>query len=111
MTTEFDELFADGGPADSLLAQFGESITYTPIGGSAATVTAIVTRRPAVEISGTRVEVPVEFMVKQADVPTLSLGRDRVWIKRAKQDAAADEFRVVGPILSQDGGMYRLKVN
>lgn len=107
----FETRFRDF-PAERLLAEFGETVTYTPSGGSATSITAIV-RREALqsfpEDRSSRVEYGLNVWVSSDDVPTVVVQGDTVAIEKRRGSGETDTFKVKA-ILSQTGGMWKLSL-
>lgn len=87
----------------------GEDITYTPSGGSASTITAIVIRGQLVEKGRGQVVQQMEIIVSMDDVPTVKTNGDRVALKRNRDDAANSTMTVTH-VVNQDGNAWRLVV-
>lgn len=100
-----------GAPA--LLAQHGETVTYTPDGGDATSVSAIVYREP-IESRGpdgnVRLEYALSIALSKADVATVTTGADTVALKKRSNSASDTTFRVTS-IVEQSGGMWLLGLN
>src|SRR5574343_292898 len=92
---------------------FAESITYTPSGGAAVTVSAIVNRNP-LQTRGTdnnaRLEFEIEIEVAVESVAAVILNGDTVALKKREGDTADTTFKV-SHIVQQDSGMWRLGLN
>jgi hypothetical protein len=74
MASDMDDVFLNS-------SEFAEEITYTPNGGTAATVTAIVTRTrpgPAGGQEGRSQRASIEIVVSKTTVPTVIKGKDLV---------------------------------
>ena len=72
MTSTFDTNWtASSGPRASLLAYFGETITYTPRGGSGSSITAVVNRDAIEDVLDDRGDHTIKTVlvtISQADV-------------------------------------------
>lgn len=114
MTTFFDTTLAAAAPA-LVFPVMGESITYTPSGGSPRTITALVDRNPLEELSelGAVLVPAVEIEVLDnattgIDSATLNVGGDTVTVA-----LWPGKTPVVLPITfrfaSQDDGLIRVR--
>lgn len=107
--TTFADIHQDGFD-NVLLAMYGESATYTPDGGAAATITVIVERDPVDTVPTDRGNVPRRarrIRVSKTDVAAVTIGGDTVAIKTMADDASATTYRV-GAILEDHGGVWLL---
>lgn len=116
MPSAFDELFATAGFPD-LLDNFGEPVIYTPRGGSAVSITAIVTRenvRPY-EVNG-KIITP-RFVVRVHNsattgiaLETLNTGGDKLSLKDRPTSSTPTE-RTVLALLSSDSGVVEVALS
>ena len=93
-----------------VLPTFGETVTYTPDGGAAVSVTAIVERDAVDTVPTDRGLMPRRIRrirVSKTDVATVTIGGDTVAIKTMVDDASATTYRV-GAILEDHGGAWLL---
>lgn len=94
-------------------SSFGESVVYTPSGGSPATIKAVVFRRePRPLTSPVRSDIQVQVfnyrvMVDRNDVATVTENADKVEMK--DMTGTTKTFRVQ-KILASDEGCYTLGV-
>lgn len=104
--TAFDTLH--GAALDGvILPQFAETVTYTPKGGSAVSISAIVLRDP---VSPAGLNMPRrarEIVVSKTDVPTVNTGGDTVSILPMPDSAATVPYRI-GAIAESHAGGWRL---
>lgn len=100
--------FAGGRLAD----YFGESVTYTPSGGSATSIQAILTRQQ-VETIGNMGDgayaYSVTAWIRKADVPTLTIRKDTIAFKVNTWDAAT-VTRVIQECVEQTADMYLVRL-
>lgn len=113
MPSTFDTRFASF-PLRRLLSQFGETISYTAYGSSAASITAIIDREPiATAAVGSPAIVTYTCLITIAreDLSAVKVGADTVAFKRRLSDSSNTTFRV-SEILDdgQYGGAWRLGV-
>lgn len=111
MSTDFDNLFA-AYAAPALFASDGETITITPSGGSASTVTRRVIRDPLQPVGPTAEtmnDYPITVWVYQADLPTVTIGADTIAVGRRKGDSTLTTY-TVKEILDQTGGQWHLRL-
>jgi hypothetical protein len=107
LAADMDDVFLTSG--------FEENVIYTPSGGSAATIAAIVQRdRPAEErnnapgsVGGSERRYPIEITVSATDVATVTPHNDVVQIYAKVGDATRKSYRVAS-IISQDDGAWQL---
>lgn len=107
--SDFETMFGDG-PVDDLFDVMAESITYTPLGGAALSITAIVEHEP-LDVrgpDGARIEGVRVVTVMRADVAEAKRG-DSVTIPH-KVGGTNISCRVT-EILGQNGAAWRLALN
>ena len=94
----------------SLVDIFGEPITYVPHGGTATTISAVVTRQPS-QVQSTNGMAfalnTMEIEVSRDDVPTVVERMDKVRFPRHVGDANTQEFTVT-KIVAEDPGLSAL---
>jgi len=99
--------------AAALLEHAGETITYTPSEGDAASISALVNRE-TLQVRGpdgsARLEYVVSIAVRRADVATVTTGGDTVALKLRISDSSTTTLTVTS-IISQDGAMWELGLN
>lgn len=105
MSSNFDSLCADA-LVPHLQQWFAETITY-----AGNTVSAQVRRLELDETGphGARIEYVIEIRIAQADVATVNIGSDPVLLKKRLGDSS-DTTMEVSKLISQDGGMWRLRL-
>lgn len=94
-----------------LLARFGETVTYTPSGGSATSITALVFREvlaPVPTDPTSRVEYGYAIWVQSSDVSNPVIGTDTVALKRHRGESAT-HTRTVRARKQENGG-WRLEL-
>ncbi len=119
--SKFDNAFATVG-SDPLFDQFGETVSYTPVGGSASDITARIIRdafeREDSE-DGLRTSWRARVVVKTADVASPQEGDvltfhsltwkvDAVDIESAKGEAALDVIAVTDQEFSGEGSRRQI---
>lgn len=90
----------------------GESVLYTPSGGSETTIKAIIYRDGYLVEGEGNVEQLVHdivIVVAKTEITTVTTGADIVKIKRRSTDSATTELKIQ-QILSEIGGMWTLIV-
>lgn len=105
----FSDIHQDGLD-NAVIPMYGESVTYTPDGGAAVTITVIVERDPVDTIPTDRGNMPRRarrIRVSKTDVATVTIGGDTVAVKTMADDATATTYRV-GAILEDHGGAFLL---
>lgn len=98
--------------AATFLADFGESITYTPTGSAAQAVTAIVDRKPErlKQVRGREFPANIlDIQVSKADIPTVTERQDTVSLKLRLDDPSNTICRVT-KIIQSDPGLWHLEV-
>lgn len=95
---------------------FGESVTYTPLGGSARPIAAFVERDPPERIGGDGSVYRAKMEITVANSATLGIlateinnGGDTVTVAYP-QGATAAAHVIVGKPIIQDAGMIRLEL-
>lgn len=109
MASDFDSVFA-ATAVPRLMDFFGESVTYTPKGSSAQTVTAIIERRTlenAGPISDSAYQYQVSAWIPKNDVSSVTVGGDTIACKKRNGDAANTTY-TVRAILNQTGDVWHL---
>lgn len=106
----FDDMHKNAAAA--MLPVLGDSVTYTPSGGSATTIYAIV-NRDGIVVDGVNPGDILNFVttiqVSKADVTTVTKNVDTVALKRNSDDAS-DTTMTVQSIIDESGGMWHLEV-
>lgn len=104
--------------AADFLADFGESITYTPDGGSAKSITAVVDRNPLASVpTAGRAVARNLVQVTLANhattgVTAIKEGFDTVALKLRRDDAATTTLVIRRVIEAEsDAGMWRLEAS
>jgi hypothetical protein len=90
----------------SLGVGFEETITYTPSGGSAVRISAIVNRGGISSPSGKTEKdrkFAIDVVVSTADVPTVLVNADRFAVKKRADDVAETTYLAAGLIYSDQG--------
>lgn len=111
MPSEFEQDWSDG-PTDTLLEKFGESVSYTPRGGAATTITAVIVRRPLQvvdEMHGPVIEYARSAWISRSDAPTLNINGDALSCRARIEDAANSAFRL-SALLNQAAGMWHVSL-
>ena len=104
-TTDFD--FKDDMDTIFLASGFEESITYTPSGGVATTINAVIDRArldESVEGANRLNVYKYQIIISKTDVPTAVRENDEVVMDVGGTN---ETLRVAG-VLSEDEGAYRL---
>lgn len=115
----FDDAFASSAALD-LLAEFGETITYTPRGGSPRTITAIVNRNPARLLASMQDVVSALVTIRVLDDASnatyggiassaVNLGGDSVTL--AVRAGETPSVLALNEFLSDDGGVNTFGAN
>lgn len=94
----------------AVLPMHGETVTYTPSGGSATAITAIVERDPVDTVPTDRGNQPRRarrIRVSKSDVATVTIGADTVLVKTMADDASYTTYSV-GAILEDHAGAWLL---
>jgi hypothetical protein len=95
----------------AMLPDMGESITYTPSGGQATTIKAVVNRGYIVDVGDPSVlDYEISISVSRDDIAAVVVGADTVAIKRDLDDSSATTM-TVRKILDQSGGAWLLAVS
>lgn len=104
----FESDFADN--LAELVDCFGESVSYTPQGGSAKQIVAIIDRHERDEMgpSGLRVEQSFGLWVMRSDIDSARVG-DTVSLRKRAGDSADTTMRVVR-VMDQIGAGWHLVV-
>lgn len=103
--------------APAILADFGESIVYTPQGQAPRTITAIIERFPLRQdaLGGRPVVVnAIELWFPNdpaTGLTTVKDGFDRVTLKMNQDDAAARELRVSKIMGDSDAGLWHVEAS
>lgn len=95
-----------------LLRTFAESITVTPSGGSASTISAIVNRDGIGSVGPdgvTRLQYSVSIWVSQADYPCTPKTGETIACKRKRDDAANTSFTRF-ELVDQKGGSFHIGI-
>lgn len=126
MPTAFETAFA-ASPAKGLLAYHGEDVTYTPSGGAARTIKAIIDRNPPEPIPGVAgslsrfaaatIAIGTTALSTTTDtdgfgcitLAELNVGKDTLTITE-RTGVGGNVARIIGRVLSQDGNMLTLEV-
>jgi len=106
LQADMDTVFLDSG--------FEEDIVYTPSGGSAATISAIVDRGPPIQAGRARGvdsnpnrRHEVTIYVSTTDVPTVTPNEDTVQVKARVGDSMTRTM-TVRSVISSDAGCQQL---
>lgn len=93
MPSDFESRFANASAA--LQGGFGETVTYTPLGSSAVSTTAIISRVEVQTLGpdGVRIERQITAHVPRADVATAKVG-DTVACKKRISDSSTTAMKV-----------------
>lgn len=98
--------------APMLLDQFAETVTYTPSGGSATSIDAILIRQQ-VETIGGMGEVghrtSITAWMRESDVSTLAKNADTIAYKVSTTDAASVTSKVM-EVLERTAGMVHVRL-
>lgn len=107
-----DAMKDDASFAFANLDAFGESVVYTPVGGSGHTITAVVVREVPQVIGGDLSALNYEVYVSHSS--SASIGVDSVNINDAvtfaRQPGGSNITMHVAEIVDQDNGMWRLRL-
>lgn len=109
MPSSFDTLYNSVAHAP-LQSRFGETVSYTPTGGAASSISAIVERGQMRSVSpqtGIIYEYELAVWVSTDDVAALTVGADTIAAKRRVTDASNTTF-VVKALDQQSGSMLHL---
>jgi hypothetical protein len=111
MASTFEQRFQDG-PLERLLEHFAETVTYTPKGGSAQSISAIIERerRGATGPLGqARIVWKITVWISAADVAMVTPGGDTISLAEMRGDSTNKTF-TVKDVIDQRGGAWRLQV-
>ena len=102
MTSEFDSSMTAENAA--FIAEFGETVTYTPTGAAGIEISAVITNRQKgreLPEDGTETEESATVFVQKSNVATVTVEKDTVTI-------GSDVFLVMS--CGDAGGLWRLAV-
>lgn len=112
--SQFDSLFASFAAPVLLdgVSGFGEAVTYTPTGGAATAIEAIVIRQQVETIGGMGEvghRMSITAWVRQSDVPNLTKNADTIAYKVSTDDAASVPGKIM-EVIERTGGMVYLRL-
>jgi len=96
-----------------MMSKFGESVTYTPLNGSARVITAVVDREPPAPagspVSEPRIEVTV-YNDATTGISTAELNTGGDMLTAAWRIGGDEQARRIVGVVQQDSGMVTLEV-